>query len=63
MSPYISKYQHYDDESLYENMVDEMYNPANYEFSSGDVTSGDYIDYLTSKSHVTIPNLAPTKAA
>ena len=26
-------------------MVDEMYNLANYEFSSGDVTSGDYIDY------------------
>ena len=63
MPPYISEYQYYNDESLYENIVDEMYNPANYEFSSGDVTSSDYIDYLTSKSHVTIPNLAPTKAA
>jgi len=29
MPPYISESQHYDDESFYENMVDEMYNPTN----------------------------------
>ena len=46
MPPYISEYQHYDDELLYENIVDKMYNSANYKFLSGDVTSGDYIDYL-----------------
>ena len=58
MPPHISESHHYDDESFYKNMVDEMYNPTNYEFTSGDVTSGDYIDQLTSKSHVTIKFIA-----
>ena len=31
--PHISESHHYDDESFYENMVDEMYNPTNYEFA------------------------------
>ena len=44
MPLYISESQYYEDESFYENMVDEMYSPTNYEFSSGDVTNGDYID-------------------
>jgi hypothetical protein len=38
MPPYVNETQHRDDESFYENMVDELYNPINYEFCSGDVT-------------------------
>ena len=63
MPPYVNESQHNDDESFYENMVDEMYNPINYEFCSGDVTKGDYVDHLINHSHITIPNLEPTKAA
>ena len=63
MPPCTSEYYQYDDESFYENMVDEICDPANYEFSSADVTSSDCINQLTSKSHIAIPNLEPTKAA
>ena len=38
MPLYLNESQHNDDESFYENMVDEMYNPINYNFSDGDVT-------------------------
>ena len=44
-------------------MVDELCNPVNYEFSGGDVTKGDYIDKLTTNSHIVIPNIESTKAA
>ena len=54
MPPYVNETQHRDDESFYENMVDELYNPINYEFCSGDVTKGDYVDKLIEHSHITL---------
>ena len=63
MDPCINERLHDDDDHFYENMVDETYNPINYEFSDGDTSKGDYIDHLTKNSKIIIQNFESTKAA
>ena len=63
MDALVNDFQPKDDDSIYENMVDELYNPVNYAFSGGDVRKSDCVDKLTTNSHIVIPNIESTKAA
>ena len=46
MDAHANDFQAKDDDSFYENMVDELFNPCNYEFSV-DVTKGDWLYWHT----------------
>ena len=47
---------------FYDNIVNKLHNPINYSFYDRDVIKCDHIDYLTTCSHITIPNLEQAKA-
>ena len=61
MDPCINERLHDDDDHFYENMVDETYNPINYEFSDGDTSKVDCIDHLTKNSKIITQNFESTK--
>ena len=63
MPLYLNESQYNDDESFCKNMVNEMYNPINYNFSDRDIIKCDYIDHITNYSYIAIPNLEYVKAA
>ena len=59
--PHIDENVTTNDDILYENMVDELYNPTNYEFMDGGFDQTDCINSLTTNSYIAIPYVEATK--